>query len=347
MLICQTGCAVHIMYVACGMVSAPYTDTQLHDTCTAMPVHQTGTQSIKNKHMHHTLMLNYDAPLYRPPSEARSLIFQVTLGCSFNVCSFCDMYRSKEYSERPWDTVRAEIDFMADRVPDTRRIFLADGDALNLDAAYLEKIVRYVRERFPHLERVSCYAMPMNILKKTPEELERLNRAGLDMFYLGIETGSDTVLKKVTKGATSKTIIKSVNKAKAAGYTMSCMIILGLGGRTYSKEHIRGTAEVINACSPHYVGALTLYLENGIKQEFLDKFKEPFIRINDDESLEELHDLVERIDAKDEIIFRANHGSNAYTVKGTFPHDKHAMLEQIAHMKNHPEIARPQGLRGF
>ena len=292
-------------------------------------------------------MLNYDAPLYRPPSEARSLIFQVTLGCSFNECSFCDMYRSKEYSERPWDEVKMEIDMMADRLPETKRIFLADGDALNLDATYLEKIVRYIREKFTHLERISCYAMPMNILKKTPEELKRLNKAGLDMFYLGIETGSDIILKKVTKGATSKTIIKSVNKAKDAGYIMSCMIILGLGGKTYSEEHIRGTADVINACSPHYVGALTLYLENGIKEEFMDKFKEPFIRINDDESLEELRGLVEQINAKEEMIFRANHGSNAYTIKGTFPQDKQDMLDKIGWMREHPEIMRPQGLRGF
>ena len=238
------------------------------------------------------MSLNYDAPLYRPPSEARSLIFQVTLGCSFNECSFCDMYRSKEYSERSWDEIKSEIDMMSNYLPDTRRVFLADGDALNLDAEFMIKIVKYIKEKFENLERISCYAMPMNILKKTPEELKKMNESGLDMFYLGIESGSDVVLKKVTKGAVAKTIIKSVNKAKEAGYMMSCMIILGLGGKKYSKEHIKGTAEVIIACSPQYVGALTLYLENGIKQEFLDKFEDEFIRINDDESLEELYNLI-------------------------------------------------------
>ena len=293
------------------------------------------------------MSLNYDAPLYRPPSEARSLIFQVTLGCSFNECSFCDMYRSKEYSEKSWDEIKSEIDTMANYLPETKRVFLADGDALNLDSEYMIKIVKYIKEKFEKLERISCYAMPMNILKKSPEELKKMNEAGLDMFYLGIESGSDIVLKKVTKGAIGKTIIKSVNKAKDAGYIMSCMVILGLGGRTYSKEHIKGTAEVINACSPHYVGALTLYLENGIKQEFLDKFKGEFIKINDDESLEELHSLLDQIETKEEIIFRANHGSNAYTIKGTFPQDKQEMLSQIDWMKQHPEIVRPQGLRGF
>jgi len=293
------------------------------------------------------MMLEYDNPLYRPPSEARSLIFQVTLGCSFNECSFCDMYRSKEYEERPWDDVKLEIDMMVKQLPDTRRIFLADGDALNLETDYMVKIVKYLYEKFPNLERVSCYAMPMNILKKTSEELKKMCDAGLGMLYLGIESGSDLILKKVTKGALGKTIIKSVNKGKEAGYTMSCMIILGLGGKTHSKEHIRGTAEVINACSPDYVGALTLYLENGIKEEFHTKFDEEFIPITDDEALAELEDLVSKIDTKEEIVFRANHGSNAYNIKGTFPQDKNDMLEKISWMKTHPEVVRPKGLRGF
>lgn len=257
------------------------------------------------------------------------------------------MYRSKEYSERPWDEVKLEIDMMAKYLPNTQRIFLADGDALNLDAQYLVKIVKYLKEKFQYLERISCYAMPMNILKKTPEELNMMHDAGLDMLYLGIESGSDIILKKVTKGAIAKTIVKAVNKAKTAGYIMSCMVILGLGGRTYSKEHIKGTAEVISACSPEYVGALTLYLENGIKQEFLDKFEEPFIRINDDEALDELYDLIQQIETTQEIVFRANHGSNAYTIKGTLPQDKKEMLDKIEWMRNHPEIMRPQGLRGF
>lgn len=293
------------------------------------------------------MMLNYAYPLYRPPSESDSLIFQVTLGCSYNLCSFCDMYRSKEYVERSWDEIKAEIDIMAKSLPQTKRIFLADGDALNLATDYMQKIVKYLYEKFPNLERVSCYAMPMNVLKKTHEELKTLREAGLNMFYLGIESGSDIILKKVTKGATAATIIRACKKAMETGYTLSCMIILGLGGKTYSKEHIKGSAEVINASSPHYVGALTLYLENGIKEEFLTKFGEPFIPVNDSEALDELEDLVGQIDVKNQVIFRANHGSNAFTIKGTFPQDKQMMLERISWMKQHPETARPQGLRGF
>ena len=294
-----------------------------------------------------SMMLNYDAPLYRPPSEAKSLIFQVTLGCSFNECSFCDMYRSKEYSERSWDEVKGEIDMMSKMLPDTTKIFLADGDALNLDTEYMIKIVKYIYEKFPNLERVSCYAMPMNLLKKTPEELDSMKKAGLDMLYLGIETGSDILLKKVTKGATAKTIIKSCKKAKDAGFTLSCMVILGIGGSKYSSENARETAKVISAVKPDYVGALTLYLENGIKDEFLTKFDEEFIRISDSEAIDELEELVTKINVNDKVVFRANHGSNAYNIAGTFPEDKQAMLDKITWMKEHPEVVRPQGLRGF
>jgi radical SAM superfamily enzyme YgiQ (UPF0313 family) len=293
------------------------------------------------------MMLNYDTPLYRPPSEAKSLIFQVTLGCSFNECSFCDMYRSKEYSEKSWEEVKGEIDTMAKMLPDTTKIFLADGDALNLDTKYMIQIVKYVYEKFPNLERVSCYAMPMNLLKKTPEELDAMKKAGLNMLYLGIETGSDILLKKVTKGATAKTIIKSCKKAKDAGFTLSCMVILGIGGSKYSSENARETAKVISEVKPDYVGALTLYLENGIKDEFLTKFDEEFIQISDSEAIDELEELITEINVDDNVVFRANHGSNAYNIAGTFPEDKQAMLDKITWMKEHPEVVRPQGLRGF
>ena len=292
-------------------------------------------------------MLNYAEPVYRPPSEAKSLIFQTTIGCSFNECSFCDMYRNKEYSEKSWDEVKAEIGLMAKQLPDTTRIFLADGDALNLSTDYMVKIVEYLYNNFQKLERVSCYAMPMNLLKKTPEELKRMNEAGLNMLYLGIESGSDIILKKITKGATSETIIRACRKAIENGFTLSCIIILGLGGKTYSQEHIKETARVVNASSPHYLGTLTLILETGVKEEFLTKFGEKFHPINDDEALVELQNLVEQIDVKEKMIFRANHGSNAYNIGGTFPDEKNVILEKISWLKEHPENVRPEGFRAF
>ena len=293
------------------------------------------------------MMLDYAQPVYRPPSEAKSLIFQVTLGCSFNQCSFCDMYRNKEYAERSWDEIKAEIDLMAKHLPDTTRIFLADGDALNLSTDFMVKIVEYLYKNFLKLERVSCYAMPMNLLKKTPEELKKMRESGLNMLYLGIESGSDIILKKITKGATSATIIRACRKAIETGFTLSCITILGLGGRNYSKEHIKETARVVNESSPHYLGTLTLILETGVKEEFLTKFDEPFHEINDEEALAELHDLVEQINVKEEMVFRANHGSNAYNIAGTFPDEKEMMLRKISWYKDHPEQIRPQGFRAF
>lgn len=292
-------------------------------------------------------MLDYDYPLYRPPSEAGSLIFQVTLGCSFNKCSYCDMYRTKEYRERPWDEIRMEIDMASRHMPDARRIFLADGDALNLSTERLIQILDHIRDRFHNIERIACYAMPKNILEKSPEDLARLRDAGLGMFYIGIETGSDIILKKITKGATSQTIIKACQKAKDARYTISCMVILGLGGKTYSSQHIEETAKILSTTAPHYVGALTLHLDGSIREEFLTKFREPFVQIDDADALNELELLVSRMQPATPVVFRANHGSNAYPIGGTFPQEKDAMLQKISYLREHPEMCRPSGFRGF
>lgn len=291
--------------------------------------------------------LVYDYPLYRPPSESHSLIFQVTLGCSFNKCSFCNMYRSKDYVERPIEEIFKEIELMAKYYPLTRRIFLADGDAMNLDNEKLIKIITKIRKDFRNVERISCYSMPKNLLQKSADELRSLKNAGLDMVYLGIESGNDKILKKVTKGATSETIVKSCKKAKDAGFILSCMVILGLGGRTYTTEHAKDTAEVISTISPDYVGALTLYMEPNIEKEFYEKFGEPFLPLEDNEVLVELCNLIGNINAKNKIIFRANHASNVYSIGGTLPDDKEEMLQKLDKLRDHPELFRPKVLRRF
>ena len=291
--------------------------------------------------------LLYDYPLYRPPSESRSLIFQVTLGCSFNKCSFCDMYRSKDYSERPIEDIFKEIEMMAKYYPFTRRIFLADGDAMNLNSEKLIKIITKIRKNFESIERISCYSMPKNLLQKSADELRALKAAGLDMVYLGIESGNDKILKKITKGATSDMIIKSCNKAKDAGFILSCMIILGLGGRTYTFEHAKDTANVINKISPDFVGALTLYMEPNIEKEFHEKFGEPFLPLEDNEVLVELYNLISNVNLKNNTIFRANHASNVYAIGGTLPDDKVEILQKIDQLKDHPELFKPKVLRRF
>lgn len=289
----------------------------------------------------------YNHPLYRPPSEANSMIFQVTLGCSFNKCSFCNMYRTKEYSERPWEEIKKEIDFAAKAYPETQRIFLADGDALNLATDKLIQILEYTYTKFINLKRVSCYAMPKNILQKKDDDLYKLRAAGLGMLYVGVETGNDILLKKVTKGARSKGIIESCQKAKRHGYVLSCMIILGLGGKTYTNEHIRDTARVVSAIAPDYLGALTLYLEDEIYNEFMTKFDEPFTPLDDIAVLEELEMLISNFNPATPVIFRANHASNIYSFGGTLPNDKHKLFSLIRELKLHPEMLKPKVLRRF
>jgi radical SAM superfamily enzyme YgiQ (UPF0313 family) len=291
--------------------------------------------------------LTYDYPLYRPPSEANSLIFQVTLGCSFNQCSFCDMYRSKKYVERTWEEIKMEIDLSSKYFPETQRIFLADGDALNLPTERLIQIIEYLYKKFPSLERVSCYAMPKNLLQKTDYELKILKKTGLKMLYVGIESGSDIILRKVTKGATYKTILQGCKKAKKHGYILSSMVILGLGGEKYTEDHIKNTAKIISDISPDYVGALNLHLDQNIYNEFMTKFKDSFKFLSDLQILDELEYLIFNINPSSPIIFRANHASNVYALKGTLPNEKEKMLELIRQLKNHPEMLKPKILRRF
>ena len=289
----------------------------------------------------------YEYPLYRPPSEANSIIFQVTLGCSFNKCSFCNMYRTKEYVERSWQEIKTEIDLAANAYPESYRIFLADGDALNLSTDRLIQILEYVYAKFPNLKRVSCYAMPTNLLQKKDDDLDKLKAAGLSMLYIGIESGNDILLKKVTKGATSKGIIQSCQKAKRHGYILSCMIILGLGGKTYTNEHIHDTARVVSEIAPDYLGALTLYLEDGIYNEFMTKFHESFIPLDDIAVLDELERLILDFNPITPVIFRANHASNIYSLGGTIPQDKEKLLSLIKGLRCHPEMLKPKILRRF
>lgn len=291
--------------------------------------------------------LGYDYPLYRPPSEANSIIFQVTLGCSFNKCSFCNMYRTKDYSERPWEEIRSEIDIVAKSFPQTERIFLADGDAINLRTEKLVQILDYIREKFPNLERISCYAMPKNLLQKTPDELTLLNKKGLNMFYIGIETGNDILLKKITKGATSKSIIDACNRAKNSGFIISCMIILGIGGKRYSVDHIKETARVVSKVSPNFLAALTLIIEDGVHDEFMKKFGEPFETLDDSLILDELEMLLSEINPISPIVFRANHASNVYSIGGNLPEDKEKMMALVSNLKAHPELLKPKVLRRF
>jgi len=289
----------------------------------------------------------YDYPVYRPPSEANSTIIQVTLGCSFNHCSFCNMYRTKTYQERSLEEIKYEIDLISKCQPLTEKVFLADGDALNVKTERLVEILDYLTFKFKSLERISCYAMPRNLLQKKGSELEVLRNRGLSMLYVGIESGNDVVLQRVTKGASSSMIIESCKKAIDHEFTLSCMVILGLGGKAYTNAHILDTAKVVSQISPHFLAALNLHLDENVYGEFISKFKEPFSWLTDLDILDELERLVTLFDPSREVIFRANHASNVYSIGGTLPTEKPKLVRLIHELKSHPEMLRPKIVRRF
>ena len=291
--------------------------------------------------------ITYDYPVYRPPSEANSTIIQVTLGCSFNHCSFCNMYRTKTYQERSLEEIKYEIDLISKCQPLTEKVFLADGDALNVRTERLVEILDYLTLKFKSLKRISCYAMPRNLLQKKDSELEVLRNRGLSMLYVGIESGNDVVLQRVTKGASSSMIIESCKKAIDSEFTLSCMVILGLGGKTYTDAHILDTAKVVSQISPHFLAALNLHLDENVYGEFISKFKEPFSWLTDLDILDELERLVILFDPSREVIFRANHASNVYSIGGTLPTEKPKLQRLIHELKSHPEMLRPKIVRRF
>jgi len=292
-------------------------------------------------------MLAYDHPLYRPPSEGNNLIIQATLGCSFNQCSFCSMYTSKTYRARPLEDVFADIDAAAGEWPDAHRVFLADGDALVLPAENLLAILGRLEKTFPSLQRVSCYATPINLIKKTREELAALREKKLSLVYLGIESGSSDILKRITKGATQDSMARAIQRARDGGLKVSAMVILGLGGKNRWRDHIEGTAELINLAPPTYLSTLQLYLEESAVAGFMEKFADPFEFQSDEGVLAELELLMERLAPPHPIIFRSNHASNCLPLAGNLPKDQERLLEQIRAARAGDAQLRPEALRGL
>lgn len=273
--------------------------------------------------------MRYEGTVYRPPSEARSLIIQLTIGCARNTCTFCAMYKDKNFRIRPLEEVVEDL-YMAreyyKNIP-IRRVFLADGDALIVKTKDLLYILEKVKEIFPECERISMYGAPKDILGKTDEELKLLKDAGLDMIYMGIESGDDEVLKFVKKGATQAEIIEAGKKIKKAGMVISVTLISGLGGKRYLKEHALGSAKVITEMKPEYVGFLTLLVEEGTPM--YDQLQNGEIELlRPQEVLEEMRLFISNVDSEG-TVFRANHASNYIPLGGTFNRDKEALLMQI------------------
>ncbi|MGE5515860.1 MAG: radical SAM protein [Bacteroidota bacterium] len=291
-------------------------------------------------------MLGYDFPLWRPPSEGDNLIIQATLGCGFNGCTFCSMYKSKDYVERPLDDVFADIEQAARAWPQASRVFLADGDAYGLPTDHLAAICAKLKQCFPGLTRVSAYATPFNLLKKSVEEIQALKAARLSLVYVGIESGSDLILKKIAKG-TSKAMEQGLARAAEAGLKVSATVITGLGGKAHWQEHIDATADLLGRVPVTYLSTLTLGLESEVADRFFQRFGEPFQWQDDAGVLAELHRLVERLKPPAPVIFRSNHASNALPLAGTLPKDKAKVLAQIELAQSGQCGLRPAWIRGL
>ena len=291
--------------------------------------------------------LNYHMPLFRPPSEGDNLIIQVTLGCSFNRCSFCSMYRSKSYSQRPFADLVADIQKASRSAPDSRRVFLADGDALSLPTDQLIAILDALHTALPKLSRVSCYATPANILQKSANELAMLKEKGLNLLYLGIESGSNMILKKITKGASQRGIAEAMSKAHEAGLKVSATVILGLGGKNHWQEHIDGTIALLNSAPLTYLSTLQLHLEVDIVSEFEEKFGEAFEMQDDHAILLEQQRLISGLNPPKPVIFRSNHASNALALAGNLPRDRDKLLAQLEAALAGEQPLRPWHLRGM
>ena len=267
-------------------------------------------------------------PTFRPPSEAFSLILQITIGCSHNKCSFCSMYKGVQFHIKPFEQIKAEIDYFRSRAKYVNRIFLADGDALIVPTEKLIEILKYIKNIFPECERISTYASPKSLELKSEDELKKIKDNGISLLYIGAESGSDEVLKNINKGVTSKELGDLILKAKKVGFKTSVTFIVGILGEKDFREHAIATGNFISRCEPDYVGILSLMLEENttIYQEWL---KGNFKEADGIDILKEIKLIIENINVTSNIIFRSNHASNYINLKGNLPEDKKRLIQEI------------------
>ena len=285
----------------------------------------------------------YEGAVFRPPSEAYSLIVQTTIGCSHNKCRFCTNYREKQFRIKPLEQVYEDFDYARKVIPSIPRVFLADGDALIRKTSDQLAILAYIHKVIPECQRVTSYASPRSILIKTPDELRQIRQAGLTMLYLGLESGSDTVLAHVNKGVNQAQMLEAAQKAHDAGFQLSVTAINGLGGRALWEEHALETGRVLSIMKPEYIGLLTLMLRPAAPM-YDEMMRGEFEIPNSDEILREIRLMVASIDDEG-CIFRANHVSNYVNLNGTLNKDRDAILKRIDHALNGDIRLKPDRYR--
>jgi len=289
--------------------------------------------------------MRYEGRLYRPPSEARSYILQATIGCSHNLCTYCDMYRDKVFRERELADVLEDILEAARVYPTANKVFVADGDALVMDSSRWHSILGSLQASFPKLRRVSCYATAQNLLEKSEEELRKLREAGLSLLYIGPESGDQVTLKRIVKGNTFEDHAEAARKAHAAGMKISVIVLLGAGGVDRVEEHARETARLVTEMDPEYLSALTLTVIPGTPiQRMMDKgiFELPPVH----GLLWELRTIV--ADSRPtRAVFRTNHASNYLALEGRLPRDRERIVSAIDAALRGDVPLRPEYFRGL
>lgn len=289
--------------------------------------------------------MRYLGKVFRPPSEAYSLIVQITYGCSHNTCAFCSMYKEKRFAVRPLEEVLEDFRMARRTYARVDKIFLADGDALVRKAGELETILDTIRDLFPECTRVTSYASPSSINLRSDEELQTLRAKGLTMVYMGLESGCDAVLTRMRKGHTAAFIVAMGQKIRANGIALSVTAITGLGGPEWLQRHAVDTAKAFNAMNPEYIGMLTLMVEE--ETPLYDWVRDgEFQLLTQPQVLEETRLLVEHLDSPGSV-FRMNHASNYLVLKGTLNGDQAAMLAEIARAEQDVSRLRPEAWRGL
>ncbi|NOH30970.1 radical SAM protein [Vibrio mediterranei] len=282
-------------------------------------------------------MLNYIEPVFRPPSEWKSLILQVTNGCSHNQCTFCDMYTQPQKKFRPkkLEELERELQQVAASGARVHRVFLADGDAMTLPFRRLKAICELIHRYLPNIQRISSYCLPRNLTNKTSEQLAELRELGLSLMYIGCESGDDEVLAKVKKGETFESSLAALNKIKAAGMKSSVMILNGLGGPILSEQHALNSAKLMNAAQPDYLSTLVVSFPFG-EERVAAEYNGDFRQLTQPELFKEIKLLLEHLQL-DKTIFRSDHASNYLVLKGVLGKDKEALLQQVELAIHHPE----------
>lgn len=288
--------------------------------------------------------MRYEGNIFRPPSEARSYILQVTVGCAHNKCTFCDMYKDKNFHLRKLEDVLQDLQMARKHYSRVEKIFIADGDALCLKNEKLLTVLAEIKDLFPECRRVGIYGSAKDVRRKTEEELASLRENGVGIIYIGAESGSDKVLKDIQKGSTRAQLVQAVRKIEGAGIAASVTFISGLAGRESWREHAVETGTMISEMEPSYVGLLTLMTGPGAPLS-RDIEQGRFQLLSPGEVMLETELMLSHINVTKKCVFRSNHASNYLSLSGDLPEDKERMLSQIEYAREHGEMLKEEYFR--